>query len=68
MSAIEAGIYRKPDPRCPECKGRGVVRYLNTESLGRPDGYVESVSVRCKCTDAHRGGTLQARSARSSHE
>jgi len=51
MSAIEAGIYRKPNPACPDCKGRGVVRYVTADSLGRTN---EVVSVRCKCTDAEQ--------------
>ena len=49
MSAIESGIYRKPDPACPECKGAGVCRYVTAGSLGRTH---EVTSVRCACTDA----------------
>ena len=40
--------YKKPDPDCPDCNGRGVVKHVVASTLGKVQ---EVVSVRCYCTD-----------------
>jgi len=45
--------YRKADPDCPKCKGRGVVVKSNglLQLIDIPGMYPETWKTRCTCTD-----------------
>jgi len=46
------GLYRKPDPNCGKCHGRGTYkRRLVMPALFRNGTDVQTHTVRCPCTD-----------------
>ncbi len=51
LSHLEAGLYRKPDPGCKRCRGRG----SHKARRAHEDGYI-IVAERCPCTDAKPPG------------
>ena len=64
MSAIEQGLYTKPNPDCGRCKGTGTrkVRTVMPPLFGTGQG-TETRTIRCQCTDARNRGTMEARTA-----